>query len=51
LHAQRGKRDAAIASFRKALELAPGHGEAQAELEAVTTAPEDEPKTGRTKRG
>ncbi len=51
LHAQRGKREAAIASFRKVLELAPGHVDAQAELDAVTAAPQDAPKTGRMKRG
>ncbi len=51
LNAQRGKREAAIASFRKALELAPGHVEAQAELDAVSAAPQDEPKAGRAKRG
>ena len=31
-------------------ELAPGHGEAQAELEAVMATPEEPPKAGRTKR-
>ena len=41
---------AAMASFRKALEIAPGHAEAQAELDAVATA-QDAPMTGRTKRG
>jgi len=50
LHAQRGHRDAAIASFRKALELAPGHGEAQGELDAVLATPEEPSKAGRTKR-
>ena len=51
LHAQRGKREAAIASLRKALELAPGDVDAQAELDAVTAAPQDAPKTGRMKHG
>jgi tetratricopeptide (TPR) repeat protein len=52
LHAQRGNRDAAIASLKKALDLAPGHGEAQAELDAVMAeAPQDAAKTGRAKRG
>ena len=41
----------AIASFRKALEMAPGHAEAQAELDAVTAAPQEPPKTGRMRRG
>ena len=47
----RGHRDAAIASFRKALELAPGHADYQAELDAATTAPQEPPKTGRMRRG
>jgi hypothetical protein len=51
LHAQREKRDAAVASFRKALELAPGHAEAQAELDAVAKPPQEAPRTGRSKRG
>jgi Flp pilus assembly protein TadD len=50
LHVQRGHRDPAIVSFRKALELAPGLAEAQAELDAVASA-EDATKTGRAKRG
>jgi Flp pilus assembly protein TadD len=51
LHGMRGQRDAAIASFRKALELAPGHTDYQAELDAATTAPQEPPKTGRMRRG
>ena len=50
VHVLRGNRDPAMASFRKALELAPGHAEAQAELDAVATA-QDATKTGRAKRG
>ena len=51
LHVLRGHREPAIASFRKALELAPGHAEAQAELDAAGAAPEEPPKTGRMRRG
>ena len=49
LHFLRGRRDAAIASLRKALELSPGNREAQAELDAVTAAPPDSAST--TARG
>ena len=47
LNAQRGNRDAAIASFRKALELAPGHVEAQTELDRADSEPDRKMKSKR----
>ena len=50
LHVQRGNRDAATASFRNALTIAPGDADAQAELDALAGPPQDAPKTGRHRR-
>jgi Flp pilus assembly protein TadD len=47
LHGLRGRRDAAIASLRKALELSPGDPEAKGELDTVMAMPASDPqKTG-----